>query len=309
MTDAWPLILGAALCFGALLVALLQINASRIPRARGLSRSRSRTLAGVAHRAEAVTDEVLRRGGQRSLIGAGLEQAGIDLRPGEFMLIVCLVAVVTFAAGWVAVAPLAGLLLGLLVVVLSKVVVSLLAARRRSQFVDQLTETLQLLTGSLRSGNGLTQALDTVARESESPTAEEFRRLLVETRLGRDLSESLQALAERMRSRDMLWLVQAIDINREVGGNLAEILDTITLTIRDRTHLRRRVRALTAEGRLTAIVVMVLPFALGGFMAFSNPAYVDVLFTTRAGWMLLAAGGGGLVVGGLWLRKLVSPVF
>lgn len=309
MTEAWPLVLGAVLCFGALLLALLQINASRTPRARGLAHAPTVGLSGVAQRAEAVTDEVLRRGGQRSLIGAGLEQAGLDLRPAEFMVVVCLTALVVSIAGWVAVAPVAGLVAGVLVVVLSKVVVNLLAARRRNQFVDQLTETLQLLSGSLRAGNGLAQALDTVARESESPTSEEFRRLLVETRLGRDLSEALQALAERMRSRDMTWLVQAIDINREIGGNLAEILETITETIRDRNHLRRRVKALTAEGRLTALVVMILPFALGGFMAVSNPGYIDVLFTSRTGLLLLGAGGTGLAVGGLWLRKLVSPVF
>jgi tight adherence protein B len=148
-----------------------------------------------------------------------------------------------------------------------------------------------------------------VARESEAPTSVEFRRLVVETRLGRDLSDALQALADRMRSRDMQWVVQAIDINREIGGNLAEILDTITTTIRDRNRLRRQVSALTAEGRLSAIVVMILPFALAGVMAVTNPTYIRVLFTTRIGVLLLAGGGALMLGGALWLRKLVSPVF
>jgi tight adherence protein B len=265
--------------------------------------------AGVAQRAEAVTDTVLQRGGQGSIIGGALEQAGLDLRPGEFIITVCSAALVAGVAGWAAVAPLCGAIAALLVLILSKVVVSVLIARRRRQFIDQLSESLTLLTGSLRAGNGLSQAIDTVARESESPSCDEFRRIVVETRLGRDLSGSLQALADRMRSRDMLWVVQAIDINREIGGNLAEILDTITGTIRDRNRLRRQVSALTAEGRLSALVVMILPFALAGFMLITNRPYISVLFTTTKGAVALALGAASLVVGGLWLRKLVTPVF
>lgn len=307
--SSWPLVLGAVLCFGALLVSLLSFTVDRTPRAQGVPRTRNAGLANVAQRAEAMTDNVLTRGGQRSIIGDALEQAGLDLRPGEFMVVVLSAALAAVALGWLLLGPIFGLLAALAVLVLSKVVVSLLGARRRQQFLDQLAETLQLLTGSLRAGNGLSQAIDTVARESEAPTSIEFRRLVVETRLGRDLSDALQALADRMRSSDMQWVVQAIDINREIGGNLAEILDTITSTIRDRNRLRRQVSALTAEGRLSAIVVMILPFALAGAMSVTNPTYIKVLFTTTTG-MLLLAGGGALMLGGaLWLRKLVSPVF
>lgn len=309
MSDALPLILGAGLCFGAMLVVLLSLTLGRTPRARGLERSRRVDLSGVAQRAEAMTDTVLERGGQRSNIGTALEEAGLDFRPGEFMTVVGLAAVVAGAFGLATVGILFGVVVGWVVLVLSRVAVSMLAARRRRLFADQLTESLQLLTGSLRAGNGLTQALDTIARESESPTSDEFRRLLIETRLGRDLSEALHALGTRMRSKDMLWVVQAIDINREIGGNLAEILDTITSTIRDRNRLRRQVSALTAEGRLSAIVVMILPFALGGFMSVTNPSYISVLFTTFMGWLLLGAATVSLAVGGLWLRKLVNPVF
>lgn len=307
--STWPLVLGAILCFGALLVSVLSFTVDRTPRARGVLRSRSSGLANVAQRAEAMTDNVLTRGGKRSIIGDALEQGGLDLRPGEFIVVVCSAALAALALGWLVLGPIFGLLAAIAVLVLSKVVVSLLGARRRRAFLDQLAETLQLLTGSLRAGNGLSQAIDTVTRESEPPTSVEFRRLVVEVRLGRDLSDALQALADRMRSRDMQWVVQAIDINREIGGNLAEILDTITTTIRDRNRLRRQVSALTAEGRLSAIVVMILPFALAGTMAVTNPSYIEVLFTTTTG-MLLLAGGGALMLGGaLWLRKLVSPVF
>ncbi len=309
MSGAWTLVLGAVLCFSALLVSLLSVTLSRTPRAQGVSRSRNTSLASVAQRAEAMTDNVLTRGGQRSIIGDALEQAGLDLRPGEFMVVVCSAALVGFALGWLLMALLFGVLAAIGVLVLSKAVVGLLAGRRRRQFLDQLPETLQLLTGSLRAGNGLSQAIDTVARESEDPTAVEFRRLVVETRLGRDLSDALQAMADRMRSKDMQWVVQAIDINREIGGNLAEILDTITTTIRDRNRIRRQVSALTAEGKLSAIVVMILPFALAAVMAVTNPAYIRLLFTTTSGLVLLAGGGTLMLAGGLWLRKLVNPIF
>lgn len=307
--SAWPLVLGAAMCFGALLVVLLSLATWRTPRARGMARGRRVDLSGVAQRAEAMTDTMLQRGGQRSIIGGALEQAGLDLRPGEFIIAVVSAALAAAVLGWLIVAPLCGLIVGILVVLLSKIVVSSLVGRRRSQFADQLTESLQLLTGSLRAGNGLAQALDTVAHESESPTSDEFRRVVIESRLGRDLTEALDALATRMRSRDMLWVVQAIDINREIGGNLTEILDTISGTIRDRNRLRRQVSALTAEGRLSAIVVMVLPFALAAFMAATNRAYIAVLFTSWTGLLLLGGGGLLLFLGGVWLRKLVSPVF
>lgn len=310
MTDRWLLLVGAALCFGALLMAMLWLTSWRIPRAQGLPPPRGVRLTGVARRAESITDNVLERGGQKSIIGDALERAGLDLRPGEFMVVVTLTALVLGVGGWLLVAPLFGLVVAALVVALSKVVVvNVLAGRRRRRFGDQLSDTLQLLVGSLRAGNGLTQSLDTVAREAESPTSTEFRRLVVETRLGRDLSDALQALASRMRSPDMEWVVQAIDINREVGGDLTVILDTITSTIRDRGRLRRQVSALTAEGRLSAIVVMSMPFALGGFMAVSNPSYIGVLFTSGTGLVLLATGAVLLAVGGLWLRKLVTPVF
>lgn len=307
--SAWPLVLGAAMCFGALLVVLLSLATWRTPRARGMARGRRVDLSGVAQRAEAMTDTMLQRGGQRSIIGGALEQAGLDLRPGEFIIAVVSAALAAAVLGWLIVAPLCGLIVGILVVLLSKIVVSSLVGRRRSQFADQLTESLQLLTGSLRAGNGLAQALDTVAHESESPTSDEFRRVVIESRLGRDLTEALDALATRMRSKDMLWVVQAIDINREIGGNLTEILDTISGTIRDRNRLRRQVSALTAEGRLSAIVVMVLPFALAAFMAATNRAYIAVLFTSWTGLLLLGSGGLLLFLGGVWLRKLVSPVF
>jgi tight adherence protein B len=189
------------------------------------------------------------------------------------------------------------------------VVVEQLARRRRARFGDQLADTLQMLAGSLRAGHSLAQAIDTLARESESPTAEEFRRVTVETRLGRDFVESLSALRARIGNEDFEWVVEAVEIQREVGGDLAEILDKVTGTIRDRTRIRRQVTALSAEGRLSAAVLMVLPFGLAGVMAVTNRSYLSPLFGTGLGLAFLAAGAVLLAVGGVWLRRIVKPIF
>ncbi|MDP1804383.1 MAG: type II secretion system F family protein, partial [Acidimicrobiales bacterium] len=170
-------------------------------------------------------------------------------------------------------------------------------------------ETLQILAGSLRAGHGLSQGIETVAREAESPTAEEFRRLTIETRLGRDFVNSLRAMAHRVDSEDFHWVVQAVEIQREVGGDLAAILDTVANTVRDRTRIKLQVSSLSAEGRLSAVVLMILPFGLGAMMAVTNRNYMNPLFTTTTGYKLLAVAAALLTVGGLWLKKIVKPTF
>jgi tight adherence protein B len=202
-----------------------------------------------------------------------------------------------------------GLVLGVAVPLLVRVVLNFMAGRRRKRFSDQLSDTLQILSGTLRAGHGLAQGIDAVGREAESPTAEEFRRLTIETRLGRDFIEALSALADRIGSDDFQWIVQAIEIQRDVGGDLAEVLDTVAGTIRDRTRIRRQVSALSAEGRMSAWVLMILPFGLGGMMEVTNPDYVSPLFGSSTGYKLLAVAAVLLIVGGLWLRRIVRPVF
>ena len=183
------------------------------------------------------------------------------------------------------------------------------AERRLAKFDSQLERTLPLMAGSLRAGYGIMQALDVVARESESPTAEEFRRLVMESRLGRDLGESLDAMAERVKSEDFNFVVQAIEIHREVGGDLAEVLDHVADTIRDRNRVRGQVRALSAEGRLSAGILFALPFVMCVVIQILNPVYFKELTSHTVGQVMLVFGLGLLIVGGLWMRRLVRLVF
>jgi tight adherence protein B len=187
--------------------------------------------------------------------------------------------------------------------------VSVKISRRRARFTDQLGDSLQLLAGGLRTGYGLIQAIDSVAREADAPTCEEFRRVVIEHRLGRDLSESLRGVSQRMGNDDFEWVVQAIAIHRDVGGDLAEVLDNVGDTIRDRNRIRRQVRALSAEGRLSAGVLFVLPFAVGAVVAVSNPGYLGELTGRTGGRVMLGAASVLMGLGGLWLRRLVQVRF
>jgi tight adherence protein B len=173
-------------------------------------------------------------------------------------------------------------------------------------FADQLEQTLPLLAGSLRAGFSVTQAIDAVARESESPTADEFGRVVTETRLGKDLNDALAALAERTENPDFKWVVQAMEIHRAVGGDLAEVLDNVFSTIRDRNSVRRQIQALGAEGRLSAAVLIALPFGAAMFIQLINPGYLGLLFQSALGWTLLITALVSIGIGSLWIKRLLK---
>jgi tight adherence protein B len=304
----WALVVGGILCGAAMLVLLLPYVMSRTPKARGLARRRGLALTDVADRADSVGTRLLRHE-HGAAIGKALELAGVDVRPGELLVAVAAATVLVLGLGSFLFTPIVGLVLAVMVPLVAVTALRFLATRRRKRFSDQMADTLQILAGSLRAGHGLAQAIDTVTREAESPTAEEFKRLTIETRLGRDFVEALQSLADRVGSEDFQWVVQAVQIQREVGGDLAAILDSVAGTVRDRTRIRRQVSALSAEGRMSAWVLMILPFGLGGMMALTSKEYLSPLFGTGTGLRLLAVGAVLLIVGGLWLRKIVKPIF
>ena len=171
----------------------------------------------------------------------GIAGAGrTTLRQADFILLVCCIGVTASLVGFI----LGGVLMGLLFLVatplLAMLFLRILAGRRRSKFEDQLGDTLQMLAGGLRAGHSLLRSVDAVAQEAESPTSEEFARLVNETRLGRDLKDSMLDAARRLKSDDFDWTGQAIEIHREVGGDLAEVLDHVGETIRERSRSKGR---------------------------------------------------------------------
>jgi tight adherence protein B len=177
-------------------------------------------------------------------------------------------------------------------------------SRRLNRFNGQLAETLGLMAGGLQAGLSLPQAVDSVVREGNEPMAGELRRALIEQRLGVDITDALEGVGQRMDSEDFDWIVMAIRIQREVGGNLAEILHTVADTLREREYLRRQVKALSAEGRLSGYILTGLPPGIGLYMMFGNREYIEPLYTTLTGFFILGAAAFLLALGGFAMSKL-----
>jgi tight adherence protein B len=303
----------AAVAAALLIVALvvLPVGPRRIPLSRldpSIAPSAS-PLAGAGAVAGAVVAKVLVKRGRLASGVAALERAGMSMALPDFVLLVGAATVVSGALGFVLGGPLLGLLSVVGVPFGAKVLLKVRAARRQAAFADQLDDSLQLMAGSLRAGHSLLRAVDSVSAEAEAPTSEEFSRIVNETRVGRDLNDALDEVAERMGSDDFTWVAQAIAIHREVGGNLAEVLDAVGNTIRERNQIRRQVKALSAEGKLSAVVLMALPFGVTGFISVTNPGYIAKFTQSPAGYGMLAAASVMLVIGGLWLKNTVKIRF
>ncbi len=236
-----------------------------------------------------------------------LEQANIQLRPGEAMAAVLVLAIFVGIAGLIFTGnPLVAVVLGGLAAALAGVAVALVAAQQRRRFENQLPDTLNLMATSLRAGYSMLQALEAVSSESPDPTAREFRRVLNEIRLGRSAVEALSDSATRMESVDFDWVVLAFTIQREVGGNLAEVLQTTAETMLQRTRLRREMHALTAEGRISSYVLGAMPFGLAAILFLSNRSYLQPMFESTLGTTALVASGVLLLVGLVWLNRIVK---
>lgn len=239
-------------------------------------------------------------------ISQRLSGAGSALTASEWILVH---AGIAFAAG------LAGLVMGgipisilflILGIVLPWIYLKFRHGRRLNAFNGQLAETLGLMAGGLQAGLSLPQAVDSVVREGHEPMAGELRRALVEQRLGVDITDALDGVGERMESKDFAWVVMAVRIQREVGGNLAEILHTVADTLRERDYLRRQVKALSAEGRLSGYILTGLPPLIFFYMTFANPDYVAMLYTTLPGYIILALAGFLLALGSFAMAKLAT---
>lgn len=240
-------------------------------------------------------------------LDANLEAAGVGLRSGEFVVTTVVAAM---AGAILGAALLRNLLLAGVVGILAgagpTIALRVALDRRAEKLREQLPDVLTIMASSLRAGHSFLQALDTVAKEISQPAAAEFQRVVAEIRLGRPGEEALEAMSDRVGSPDFKWAVLAVNIQREVGGNLAEILDTVSDTLRERAMMRRQIRVLTSEGRLSAWVLAILPFAIALYMFAVNPDYIGLLFTDRLGLFMLAGAGILLGLGIYWMKKIVD---
>lgn len=238
-----------------------------------------------------------------------LDNAGVRMSQADFVVLVIAGGFVGALIGLVVGGVLLAILFSVPAPLVAHLVLKVRAGKRRDKFEDQLGDTLQLLSGGLRAGHSILRAIDAAAAESESPTAEEMRRVITETSLGRDLQASLADTAERMRSEDFVWIGQAIQINREVGGNLAEVLDQVNETIRERSEIKGHIKSLAAEGKFSAYILMALPVGIVLMLMVVNPGYMNVMFTHPIGWGLIALSVILMTIGGLWMRKIINLKF
>lgn len=260
----------------------------------------------LVQRAVDATARLAKGGNVLETLEKKLEAADLPVRPAEALFFY----VVGVAAAVVATALLSGLFFAVLALVVFGLVpiavLDSLGRRRQRKFASQLPDVLRLLASSLRAGFSLLQAADATAEQMDDPMGKELRRVLVEARLGRPLEVALEDSAKRAHVPDYDWVVMAIGIQREVGGNLAELLSTVADTMVARERLRQEVKTLTAEGRISAIVLAILPVVIGGAVYVLNPDYLDPLLHRTGGQIMVLGAIVAGIAGFMWMRKIVD---
>lgn len=306
--------IGMTLLVGAVLVIVFVVfrpgNGSvALSRRRPFGGPERSPLTKLADSTVGAVERVLAGRGKSSGERATLDQAGLKMARADFTVLVGAVAVVAGFVGLILQGPVFAVLFAGLTPVSAAMYLSFRTQRRRGQFEAQLGDTLTMVSGGLRAGHSVLRAIDAVAQEASEPTATEFSRVVNETRLGRDLQVSLNDVSLRMKSEDFNWMAQAIEINREVGGDLAEVFDQVGETIRERTQIKGTVKALSAEGKLSAIILMALPVLLFILIGLANPKYMGALTGHPIGWILLGVAAVMMTIGGLWIRKISDLKF
>ena len=259
----------------------------------------------VVQQAVALTGRIAERAGFLERVERALETADVPIRASELIFYVLAAGVFAFLLFAILIGPLVAIVAAAVVGAAPAAYISNRQRSRGRAFERQLPDTLTLLASSLRAGFSFMQGLESVAQEIGPPMRRELQRVFTEVRLGRSIEDALGDAAERMRSRDLAWTVMAIKIQREVGGNLATLLDTVADTMIKRERLRRDVQALTAEGRLSAIVLGIVPPVAAVALYFISPGYLQSLFDEAIGWIAVITSAVLAVIGWFWLRRLV----
>jgi tight adherence protein B len=244
-------------------------------------------------------------------ISKNLARADIKLRPAEYIAGIFICGVVVAALGFFATGQsiflaIVFFFVGLLI---PRFYVKLAQGRRLKSFDNQLSDMINLMVNGLRAGFSTLQAMESVSRELPSPISDEFRRVVQEVQLGLTIEDALEHLLRRISSDDLDLVITAINVQREVGGNLAEILDTISHTIRERVRIKGQIQALTAQGQATGWVIAALPFALAGILFLVNREYIMVLFapeTRGCGIPMVILAFLMIVFGMIAIQKIVN---
>ena len=297
----------------ALALAVLLVRRHRRPDLRERVRGFVSSLGEITSSAEIVRGDGAHSATERSLERtqwwAGFKEdceiARIETDPVRIVVATAIGTLLVMYALLKVVGPLAALL-AFSIPLASRSWVRFKLGRQRRLFVDQLPDILQGSASAIRAGHGLTGALAMVAEDAPEPSRTEFQRVVADERLGVPLDEALGVVQRRMDSRDVQQIALVAQLQRETGGNIAEVLDRVTESLRRSSELRRMVRALTAQGRLSRWVVTAIPIFLLLFITIVNPTYVHPLYTTAPGLAMLVAGGVLMIAGSLVIKKIVD---
>ena len=306
-------IVATALCLGALILLFVVVLKPRyagipIERRRPNSQPDQTSLGKVSQSAVAAMGGVLGDSGgpyNRTV----LYNAGVKTDPATFTVMVAVVSFVGGILGALLTNGLIGILLAVAGPFLVKIGLSVMTDKRRGKFEAQLTDTIQMLIGGLRVGHSIMRSIEAAAAEADAPTSEELTRIGNEVRIGKDAQLALDEAAQRMDSEDFQWIGQAIQINREVGGDLAEVLEQVAGTIRERSEIKGQVRSLSAEGKMSAYILMAMPVVVAVAISTINPGYTDVFFSEPLGIAMAIASLIMFAVGGFWLSRIVKIKF
>jgi tight adherence protein B len=254
------------------------------------------------------TDQAFGRFRAWRSLGPLLERSGVQLLPAQiFYLMLGSGLLLAFLVG-LAGAPAVVLLLVVFPfgASLPYLFLRIKGSRRQKAFDELLPQLLMTISASVRAGHSFRASMQSLATEAQEPARLEFSRVLRETDYGRPIEEALDEMAKRLESPNLDYVVRAVSIQREVGGNLAGLFGMVAETVRQRQRFTGRVRALTAQGRISAIILTVMPFLAMGLLTLMNPKYTAPLFTTSTGRILLLLGLTGILVGGIVLKRMVS---
>jgi len=277
---------------------------------RGVSSSQERTSSNPWFLPNFVAQAAVvlaKKGGFGEEIRSRLEQADIPLKLSEFVFLHLLGVITVGGLSYFWAKSWTFMVLSVIIgAILPLKMLDYLKKRRIKKFHLQLPETLSLIAGALKAGYSFLQALDMAVEETKPPISSEFAKVLTEARLGLSLQEALDNLAKRIRSTDLNWTIMAVKIQKEVGGNLAEVLEILADTLRERGRITRQIKTLTAEGRLSAIILFLLPFVIGFLIYLLNPDYLRTLTDTSTGKIMVAFALGMMLIGGFWLKKVTT---
>ena len=265
----------------------------------GREKRPSRLAAGV--------DKAIAGRGFADKIATQLARADIKLTPGEYVILNITSILGIFLIGYLLFhrSLLMGIAAGVAGFYAPSIYVKIQQQRRLNAFNSQLGDAINLLANSLRSGYSMLQSMETVAKELPAPISIEFSRVVREVGLGLSNEQAMNNMLRRIQSDDLDLMITAINVQHEVGGNLAEILEVIGHTIRERVRIKGEIRVLTAQGMISGYIISFLPIALGLILYLMNPDYIAAMFEEVCGWIMIGVAVTGIITGFIAIQKIV----